>query len=276
MTRGDARHARSNTLSIPATLRESCAKTPERTAWLTALPDAVARLMREWSLEFDSALVEQEGSASWVQSVRRTDERNSTDARAVLKFAMPHMEGDQEIDGLGTSLRALPESAQDVVIAELLQRMWRTPSAQQSFRPLSSMLSVWCNETFEKAAHWPDPGLVRTGLALLTELDHNTASHLLLATDLHAGNVLRATREPWLVIDPKPFVGDPAYDATQHLLNCSERLCANPRAVIERFADLLSVDAERVRHWLFARVVAAPRDDWGDERMGKLAAALKH
>ena len=25
---------------------------------------------------------------------------------------------------------------------------------------------------------------------------------------------------PWLVIDPKPFVGDPAYDATQHLFNC--------------------------------------------------------
>jgi len=42
---------------------------------------------------------------------------------------------------------------------------------------------------------------------------------VLLATDLHAGNVLRAQREPWLVIDPKPFLGDPAYDATQHLFN---------------------------------------------------------
>jgi len=39
---------------------------------------------------------------------------------------------------------------------------------------------------------------------------------MLLATDLHAGNVLPAAREPWLVIDPKPFTGDPAYDATQH------------------------------------------------------------
>jgi streptomycin 6-kinase len=36
----------------------------------------------------------------------------------------------------------------------------------------------------------------------------------MLATDLHAGNVLRAQREPWLVIDSKPFVGDRACDAT--------------------------------------------------------------
>jgi len=38
---------------------------------------------------------------------------------------------------------------------------------------------------------------------------------VLLATDLHAGNVLRSERKPWLVIDPKLFIGDPAYDATQ-------------------------------------------------------------
>jgi streptomycin 6-kinase len=62
---------------------------------------------------------------------------------------------------------------------------------------------------------------------------------MLLATDLHAGNVLRAEREPWLVIDPKPFVGDPAYDATQHLFNCGARLRADPEGTISRFADCL-------------------------------------
>ena len=39
-------------------------------------------------------------------------------------------------------------------------------------------------------------------------------AEVVLATDLHAGNVLQAERQPWLVIDPKPFVGDPAFDAT--------------------------------------------------------------
>src|SRR5438046_2605684 len=85
---------------------------------------------------------------------------------------------------------------------------------------------------------------------------------LVLATDLHAGNVLHAEREPWLVIDPKPFVGDPAYDATQHLFNCTARLRSNSRDTISRFADLLGVDRQRVRLWLFARAAAEPRDDW--------------
>jgi streptomycin 6-kinase len=76
--------------------------------------------------------------------------------------------------------------------------------------------------------------------------------------------VLRAEREPWLVIDPKPFVGDPAYDATQHLFNCAQRLSADPDATIDHVADLLGIDRERVRLWTFARAVAEPRDDWQD------------
>ena len=69
-------------------------------------------------------------------------------------------------------------------------------------------------------------GLVREGLRLSKDLAREAPTHVLLATDLHAGNVLRARREPWLVIDPKPFVGDPAYSATQHLRNCVLRLCS--------------------------------------------------
>jgi streptomycin 6-kinase len=73
---------------------------------------------------------------------------------------------------------------------------------------------------------------------------------------------LRAQREPWLVIDPKPFVGNRAYDATQHLFNCKGRMLADPAATIERFAELLELDAERVRLWMFARSAAEPRDTW--------------
>jgi streptomycin 6-kinase len=95
---------------------------------------------------------------------------------------------------------------------------------------------------------------------------------VLLATDLHAGNVLRSEREPWLVIDPKPFVGDPAYDATQHLFNCTERLLSDPKGTIHRMAYLLGVDYERVRLWTFARAAAEPRDDW---RNGEFLAIAK-
>jgi len=85
-----------------------------------------------------------------------------------------------------------------------------------------------------------------------------------LATDLHAGNVLQSEREPWLVIDPKPFLGDTAYDATQHLFN-STRLHAKPLDTIHRFAEQLEVDPERVRLWVFARAAAESRDDWDDD-----------
>ena len=31
-----------------------------------------------------------------------------------------------------------------------------------------------------------------------------------------------------MVIDPKPYVGDPAYDLLQHMLTCKGRLAADP------------------------------------------------
>jgi len=70
---------------------------------------------------------------------------------------------------------------------------------------------------------------------------------------LHAGNVLASRRERWLVIDPKPFIGDPAYDPVQHMLNCDERLATDPIGLSRRMAELLELDQERVRLWLFAR-----------------------
>jgi streptomycin 6-kinase len=121
---------------------------------------------------------------------------------------------------------------------------------------------------------WPDAGLVQEGLRLFEDLPQNSDTAVLLATDLHAGNTLKARREPWLVIDPKPYVGDPAYDATQHLLNCALRLHSNPFAMIREFADLLEIDHERIRLWIFARSAAEPRENWNDERSIALAHAL--
>jgi streptomycin 6-kinase len=221
--------------------------------------------------------------------------------RVVLKLGMPHMEGVDELEGLrfwdgdptvrlleadadlnamllercdpGTALRDAPEQEQDAVIAGLLRRLWRKPSARQTFRPLSVMLAHWAKETRAAASKWTDAGLVQDGLRLFEELAALSSDDVLLATDLHAGNALRAAREPWLVIDPKPFVGNRAYDATQHLLNCQERMLAAPDATIRRLADLLEIDHERVRLWMFARAAAEPRATWTDDSFA-LARAL--
>jgi streptomycin 6-kinase len=163
----------------------------------------------------------------------------------------------------GTALACRPEPDQDVVIAGLLRRLWLEPAAGHSFRSLQVMCKEWADE-FERKYSADrgglDPGLARDGIALFRSLPATAERAVLLCTDLHAGNVLAAEREPWLVIDPKPHVGDPTYDALQHLLNCDERLRADPHDVVRRMADLLELDRERLLLWLFARCVQESPD----------------
>jgi streptomycin 6-kinase len=284
-------------VTIPRRLAAACRKKPERAEWLLRLPDALRDLERRWSVKLGIPFDGDKVSCAWVAPATLGD-----GTPAVLKLGMPHMEGEHEIEGLrfwngdptvhlleadddlgamllercepGTALRALPEPEQDVVIAGLLRRLWRSPAVPHHFRSLSAMTASWANETLAQVEHWSDPGLVSAGLRLFKELPARAPAELLLGTDVHAGNVLRAKRERWLVIDPKPFVGDPAYDATQHLFNCYARLRSDPDETIRRFADLLEVDHERVRLWTFARAAAESRDDWRHHRLAELARVI--
>ena len=265
-------------------------------AWLKQLPAAIDECQKRWELSLGQPWSDH-ATCSWVAPAVRRD-----GTRAVLKLGMPHMQAEHEIDGLrfwdggptvrlleadsglhamvlercepGTSLRELPDEEADVVIADLLRRMWQKPPTGYPFRPLSMMLASWSGETLAARERWTDPDLVQAGLRTFEQLSRASSDDVLLATDLHAGNVLRARRAPWLVIDPKPFVGDRAYDATQHLFNCQARMAAAPFATIGRFADLLAVDRERVRSWMFARSAAEPREQWTPDSHA-IARALK-
>ena len=177
----------------------------------------------------------------------------------------------------GYSLRSEPENTQDLVIANLLKRLWKQSAAAselQQFRHLSEMLEYWRDETLGQAHHWPDAGLVREGLRLWEALGMPLPTDVLLATDLHAGNVLRSEREPWLMIDPKPFIGDPSYEMVQRLHNCEARLHADPIGMVKWLADLCHVDAERLPVWTFARAAADPRPDWSNTLWVDVARAL--
>jgi hypothetical protein len=150
-------------------------------------------------------------------------------------------------------------AAQDRVIAGLLRRLWRTPPFSETFRPLQQMWDQWAQECERKLAERPipaDPGHLREGIALFRSLPSSAERHVLLCTDLHADNVLATGREPWLTVDPKPYVGDPTYDALQHLLSCEDRLIENPLGLVERLAGLLDLDPHRLALWQFARCVA--------------------
>jgi streptomycin 6-kinase len=144
-------------------------------------------------------------------------------------------------------------------VVELLRSVWAVElPPDHPFRPLSEMADDWIAEAEQRMDTDPtalDRGCARDGLALFRELSRPAPAAALLVTDLHAGNVLSGERRTWLLIDPKPYVGDRHYDVIQHLLNCHESLQADPVGLAHRVADLAGLDATRVRRWLFARCV---------------------
>jgi streptomycin 6-kinase len=253
-----------------------------RSAWLATLPSRVRELRQEWSLVV-SEPYQPGGQTAWVAPVV-----DQSGVKLVLKVAWRHPEADHEAAGLrewdgdgtvrlhavkefddtialliercepGTPLASRPESEQDDVIAGLLHRLWREPPPGHRFRSLQCMCDEWAEESEQKPSSVRaslDPGLAREGITLFRTLPATAEREVLLCTDLHAENVLAAGREPWLVIDPKPYVGDPTYDPLQHMLNCEERLRADPRRLVLRMADLLELDPDRLLLWLFARCV---------------------
>jgi streptomycin 6-kinase len=176
----------------------------------------------------------------------------------------------------GAALGArVAEPEQDVIIAGLLRRLWTPTSKCDGVRPLEDMCDRWASE-YETAAATRtaaiDPGLERLALELFRDLPRTASNRVLLCTDLHAENVLSAQREPWLVIDPKPYVGDPTYDVLQHMLNCEQRLRSDPAGLVRRMAGLLGIDAGRLTNWLFSRAVLDSQDQsWLYEVAQRLA-----
>jgi len=273
-----------------------------RGRWMAALPLIVDELARRWSLDLGRPF-QPGGSASWVAPVR-----NVGGERLVLKVGLPHYEALHEADGLRawdgegavrlrdalvieetsallleacepgiplSELAGAPE--QDAVIAGLLRRLWIDPPAGHRFRALQSMCDAWADAFEERHATFADhrvlvdPGLTRAGIELLRSLPATSERSVLLCTDMHPENVLAAGRDPWLMIDPKPYVGDPTYDPVQHMLNFPARLGADASGFVKQMAGLLDLNADRLRQWLFARCVQESIDQ---PHLGGVAISL--
>ncbi|MFL5831956.1 MAG: aminoglycoside phosphotransferase family protein [Solirubrobacteraceae bacterium] len=274
---------------------------PSRHDWLAALPRQIEEIAQTWSLELGEPILPG-GQCAWVAPVRDRDGRE-----LVLKVGWRHPEAEHEADALrlwqgdgavrcydaltlddtavlllercvpGVPLGAvLAEPEQDVVVASLLRRLrTHSPAAGHPFRPLHEICDAWADEfetDFAADSRGLDSGIARQVANLLRALPRSAQHEVLLCTDLHAENILSADRDPWLAIDPKPFIGDPAFDAVQHMLNCDERLALDPVALAHRMADLLQVDRERVTLWLFARCGQGAIDD---HRMRRVIASLQ-
>ena len=264
--------------------------TVTRQTFISRLPGLVDDLARRWSLEVGRPF-QPGGVASWVAPARR-----SSGEPVVLKVGWWHDEAVHEPHGLrewngdgavrlldalvdgetsalllercnpGRALsQSLPPHEQDLIVSGLLRRLWVVPPPAHPFRPLHTLCDRWAEEYEQKRVGGRrttplDPGVARAGIELFRTLPETAQRCVVLFTDLHPDNVLSADREPWLAIDPKPYVGDPTYDPLQHMLNFPERLVADPVGFCRRMAHLLDLDAARLGQWLFARCVVESVD----------------
>ncbi len=103
--------------------------------------------------------------------------------------------------------------------------------------------------------------LVEEAETLFAELLASSATPVVLHGDLHHDNILAAQRSPWLAIDPKGIVGEPAYEVGAMLRNFwpDRYPIVDPGKLLERrayqLAEELSIDRRRIRGWAIAQAV---------------------
>jgi streptomycin 6-kinase len=250
------------------------------TAWLDGLPASVQSCGERWDLAIGQPFPT--AYASLTIPARLPD---GTDV--VLKIPFPDRESEHEAlaldtwggDGairliendreLGAFLveRCLPGTplsniGQDIaldVLARLLPRLWK-PASAPPFRSLAEEAAWWAShlrEHWERAGRPFDERLVDATLDVLRSLPGTQGGQVLLHQDLHGDNVLRAQREPWLVIDPKPLLGEREF-ALAPVVRSFE-FGAGRREVqhrLDRLTAELGLDRERARLWCLAQTVA--------------------
>jgi len=153
----------------------------------------------------------------------------------------------------GTSLWEVANDEEaTLTAASVLRRLWlRPPPDGHPFRLLADDAERW---TSQLRSDWETLGrpferrLVDAAAASARELARSQPKVAVCHQDLQGSNVLTAQREPWLAIDPKPIVGEPAFDVASPL---SDRRWSIDRGISQRRFDLLAaeLDLERDRMW---------------------------
>jgi streptomycin 6-kinase len=149
------------------------------------------------------------------------------------------------------------EAALDVIV-ELLPRLWKP--AGKPFRPLAEEAAWWVEQLpreWESVGRPFERALLDAGLDALRELPKSQGEQVLVNQDLHGENILAAQREPWLVIDPKPLIGEREF-ALAPIVRSFE-LGDTRRDVLHRLDRLsseLGLDRERARWWTIGQTLA--------------------
>ena len=167
----------------------------------------------------------------------------------------------------GLSLAAADLSPDDGLIAAatVLRTLWIDAPDGHGLERLGSVCAEWAATVRDRQRrlHAPfDPGLVALGAQLLDTLPGSATREVVLHGDANPTNFLSAGRQPWLLIDAKPMVGDPAYDVPPVVLQLGSPVNdPEPGRVLGRrfelLADLLGEPIERLLGWSLARNVEA-------------------
>ena len=249
--------------------------------WLHELPRRVAECSARWELALDPPYPN-----PFVSIVYPATRRDGS--RAVLKIQYPHHESDHEHLALrlwnghgavrlfdydaehhalllehcdpGDSLSAVGVDEALQVYSSLLPRLWI--AAGPPFASLADEAATWIASLparWERGGRPVDIRLLELALESLERLRTTQGPQVLVHQDLHPGNILRAQREPWLAIDPKPLAGEREFSLVPIIRGAE---LGHTRAEVVRRLDILAttlgVDRERVRLWTIGQALA-----WG-------------
>ena len=245
--------------------------------WIDALPDLVQALCDQWRLLVDGspmhgylglAVPVRRGDEPAVLKVSWLDESSRDEAAALAAWAgqgaVQLLEVEPALGAMLLERLDYRRSLNDVAIEEavdiagrLLRRLAIPPPP--GFRSAPGIAAELHGNLLGRWELCGRP-LPRRVLDLARDLASQFASaggKLLVNYDLHYGDVLASTREPWLVVDPKVVVGDPEFGVAQLLWRRLEEMEAG--CGLERFFRQLTAVAELdpglARSWSLLRVV---------------------
>ncbi len=162
-------------------------------------------------------------------------------------------------------LNALPDEAvANTIAAGILRRLWsRPPAPDAPFMRLDEVVELWAAVNERRPP--TQPHLVDLAAGLVRELLPSPCEAV-LHQDSHTGNMLLDEQRGWLAIDPKPLVGERAFDCAALVRDRRTELMEEPhplariRRRLDQFAEELELDRERIRGWAVVHAVA-----WGGE-----------
>jgi streptomycin 6-kinase len=291
-------------MSIPQTYRDQPRWWGGGAEWLESLPLAIETQCRRWALSIDGPA--QHGSNAMAIPVQRAgqplmlrmfppDPTAVSEIRA-LQFwdgrgTVRLIEADSEIAAMlleravpGTAASGLPIDEAMVVMGHMMRRLGVAPPDDA---PSTGQIAATGAERL--AADWDRLG--RPFDAVMVEAAEQASSMLATsATDLavngdfHADQVLRATREPWLTVDPLLYRGDIDYDLARILWTRIDEMADDAEVIrhLRTVVEAADLDEGRARSWVLFRTVDywlwALRTGLTEDplRCARLLAAISH